>query len=115
MTTVYQTPLIDTRGNISVHGRSGFAQNISYQDVADISERQIFFEVQSHIRLALAAGTTVASRIILVEDSDVEKLPVGFSLNFAVRDETDDLPVPVVIWSGRLTVFGYAGAPEDEP
>ncbi len=110
-----QRVVVDGAGNIAVHGRAAVV--INYKEAtgtpgvyADLSARALFFEVSGRYRVELAAGATADVRTIILDQEQVQALPLDDDgLPFAVLDETPT--DPRVPWSGLIVAYGYRTAP----
>jgi len=110
---VQQPAAVDARtGDIVVHGREGLSLAVQFKladgAARDVTAASLFFEVDSVLRVALAAGTSSDRRTISLTRAQVASLAGGSRL-FALIDETGT--IPDVIWRGQIRVEGYTAQP----
>lgn len=117
--TVPQPPLIDSDGNINVHGRAGFSvavkmwsgnPNDPAQSQIDVSGFTLTFELDvegvNDVPLVPDPDDLLGQKLIIpsLSDAGIFLTPGNYPA-FAVRDTTG--AYPAVLWEGRFIVRGW--------
>ena len=111
--TATQRAVVDDLGNINVHGRSALELVWKVKDadgnLVDISASDLFFEIDTKLRIELTAGEDNYSRKLTLSRAQIATLPLNQPLQYALHDETPSSPA--TIWNGRVTAYGFRTAP----
>lgn len=107
MTIIAQPAIIDSNGNLNVHGKSGLSLVLSFTDAVganlNVAANDIVFDC-GPLSIALGAGAQNWQRTLTLDESQVASLGLG-AKSFALIDRTG--AAHNVLWSGSLRVFGY--------
>jgi len=112
--TAIQRAVVDDLGNINVHGREGIVVLLKIETAIadifeDISASDLFIEVSGKYRVALAAGSDVYTRQVVLTRDQISRLPTNKDTPFVVVDETPTSPRS--LWAGTIKAYGFRTAP----
>lgn len=103
---------IDSRMNITVHGRSGLSVPLRWPG-RDVAAAPMFIEIEGIKRKALGAGGASDERTLLLTREEVAAIhaasPTTHAARYIVLDESG--AVPDTLWDAEIKVVGFVGAP----